>query len=261
MLGKISDRNLGLLGIALGFVGVILSIYFYLASIAERRPIFLLDDTSRAVLASKDEMPQGAINITRSDGKPVVGDINIAKFYFWNEGSLAIKAEDILRSIRLRVENGEILSYKINKVSRDVVGARLAGGENNSVVILIDILERSDGFAGQIVYEGPRNAKVLLDGVIQGVGEIDFCSCIVPKKPWYIVSTMIAYLVMMFMVSRETYKTWRSEPSTSRSRLALLVVILIVMFGMLVDGLRRLHNFSEISADPPASIINAPKYP
>lgn len=255
LLASVSDRDIGIFGAILGVVGLALSIYFYFAAIAERRPIFLLDDTSRAVIASKQEMADSAIAVTRRDGKPVERDINIAKFYFWNDGALAIKQEEVLKPVRLYVENGEILAHKITRISRDVVEPKLAQSAPDSLVLSARILEKDDGFAGHILYEGPKNAKIKLEGVIQGVGEIEFCSCLIPKKPWFLLLSGAGYIALLCVLLFDLIRRWKRRNTEDRARLRSLALATVLAAVLTGSGLYRLHNFSKISAEPPASLL------
>lgn len=255
ILANISDRNIGISGAILGVVGIALSIYFYIATIAERRPIFLLDDTSRAVIASKQEIADSAIAVTRRDGKPITKDVNIAKFYFWNDGSLPIKHDEVLKPIRVYVENGEILSFKLLRITREVTGAKAVQSAPDSLILSASILEPSDGLSGQIIYEGPRDAKIKLEGVIQGVGAIEFCSCLVPKKPWFLLLSSVIYVALLAVILRDLISHWRNKMAENKRKLVTLTAASLLLVGLVFSSLYRLHQFSKISADPPESLV------
>jgi hypothetical protein len=256
LLASVSDRDIGIFGAILGGFGLMLSIYFYFAAVAERRPVFLLDDTARAVIASKQEMADSAIVVTRRDGKAVERDINIAKFYFWNDGALAIKQDEILKPVRLYVEGGEILAHKLTRVSRGVVEPKLTQSAPDSIVLSARILEKDDGFAGHIIYEGPRTAKIKLDGVIQGVGEIEFCSCLVPKKPWFLLLSGAGYIALLCVLMFDLARRWKRRATEDRKRLASLAGATVLAAVLTFGGLYRLHTFSKISAEPPTNLLS-----
>lgn len=255
ILSKISDRNIGIFGAVLGVVGLAISIHFYIATIAERRPIFLLDASSRAVIGSKQEIADSAIVFTRRDGKPITKDVNIAKFYFWNDGSLPIKQNEILKSIRIYVENGEILSFKLLLMTRDVIGAKVVQSAPDSIILTATILEKSDGLSGQIIYEGPKDARIKLEGVIQGVGEIEFCSCLVPSKPWFQLLSIATFMVLLTLVLRDIFSLWRKRTQENRRELVSMVATSLILVGLISLSLYRVHQFSKISADPPQGLL------
>jgi hypothetical protein len=118
---RISDRNLAIVslvvGVVLGLGGIISGYYFYIQSIQERIPTFLISPV-RASIVSGDITGLSILY----KGKPVIQKNVVAvRIYMWNSGNLPILKSDILRPIRIVFpEDTKILDYKILKFSRDV---------------------------------------------------------------------------------------------------------------------------------------------
>ena len=68
--------------------------------------------------------------------------------------------------------NTNILDFKLLGYSRSVIDIRLSRSNNNplrEINIDFKILEKNDGFTGQILLEGNKEAKIKLKGDIEGV--------------------------------------------------------------------------------------------
>jgi hypothetical protein len=205
MLPKISDRQLGIFGAMIGVAGVLLSIYLYIITQKERQPIFLLDNESRAVIVSNNKTSESSLVVKRRDGKLINADVNIAKFYFWNNGEIPIKQENILKKILISIDGeSEILSYKILDSTRGIVGESLKPNDSRSLSLSFKILERGDGISGQVIYSGNKDASIKTSGIIEGVGEIKYCSCIAPNfrnELYWIFASYASIFSVLFLLT------------------------------------------------------------
>lgn len=171
-------RNwLGVLGLAVGIGGIVLSIYFFYGSIAEREPVFLIDPVKTTIVDSK-LFQRTSLKVSKSDNTPVNADVSSLRFYFWNRGKLAIKPDNVLQPLILSLtdQNGEILDYKLLQTSRpDIVQADIvpdASDRARNLRLNFKILEKNDGFTGQIIFSGDTYATLAPSGVIEGAGRI-----------------------------------------------------------------------------------------
>lgn len=158
-------------------LGISFSYYFYQLSKSEREPIFLIDPIKTIVIDSKS-FPKSALGVVKEKNTPIEGDITSIRFYFWNNGKEPIRRENILNPIVVSLSDnkGEILDYKLLSLSRpDVIDATVERYDRDlktSLKINFRILEKNDGFTGQVLYSGDPNANLIIKGVIEGVKEI-----------------------------------------------------------------------------------------
>lgn len=186
---KISGRSwLAYIGLFIGILGILFSVYTYLATRVYREPMFVVDP-SRTVILHADTVSTAPIRVLKSNGEEIKSDLTTIKFFFWNNGPLAIKRDNILRNliISLDAPGGEIIDYRILKVSREINKCEISPvlGANKKLKINFLILEEGDGLSGQIMYEGPRDAGLKISGVIEGVPRILTNPLVEKKRFWY----------------------------------------------------------------------------
>lgn len=136
-------------------------------------------DPIRAPVIDSKSFPKTTIRVVKENNIPIEGDVTSVRFYFWNNGREPIRRENILNPIVvfLSDKSGEILDYRLLSLSRpEVINATVERNEHDpktSVKISFRILEKYDGFTGQLLYSGDPNANLIIKGVIEGVKEIE----------------------------------------------------------------------------------------
>jgi hypothetical protein len=191
---------LGIVGLAVGIVGVVLSFYFYLQAVAEREPIFLVDPARTEIIKS-ERVTDTPLMVTRKTGELIKGDITAIRMYFWNRGKLGIRPANILQPLVVSIdgERSEILDFKVLRSSRSVVKPVIQRDESNpqqNLRLGFDILESGDGFSVQVIYVGNPNAKVSLMGTVEGVKSLTGCESLVRTKFWWQLLTRISAIVL-----------------------------------------------------------------
>lgn len=157
----------GITGSIASILGILLSIYFYLAA-HERRDLTYFVYPVKAAVIRAGQFPKLQVSM---DQKPVNGDVTAAQVAFWNAGDRPIRQDEVLRPFSVQTKNGaRILEARLRKVNRDVAGIALETGqaENGLILIRWKILERNDGGIIQLIYEGDDNVPILADGIIEG---------------------------------------------------------------------------------------------
>jgi hypothetical protein len=164
--GQLRNHWVGILG---GFVlGILLTIISFQIGKRERQPLFAA--TARSVIVKQHELPKAPLKITKLDGTETKSDIVYAEFYFWNAGREPIWSNDVLRTVRLRVQGGSILSQQVTRSSRpDITKVELIP-DSAGVTLRFNVLELRDGLKGSFVYEGPADAPIICDGAVLGAG-------------------------------------------------------------------------------------------
>ena len=186
---KISGRSwLAYIGLFIGILGILFSVYTYLATQVYREPVFVVDP-SRTVILHADPVLTTPIRVLKPNGEEIKSDLTTIKFFFWNNGPLAIKRDNILRDliISLDAPEGEIIDYRILKVSREINKCEISPvlDTNKKLKINFLILKEGDGLSGQIMYEGPRDAGLKISGVIEGVPRILTNPLVEKKRFWH----------------------------------------------------------------------------
>ena len=249
---KISGRSwLAYIGLFIGILGILFSVYTYLATRVYREPVFVVDP-SRTVILHADTVSTAPIRVLKSNGEEIKSDLTTIKFFFWNNGPLAIKRDNILSDliISLDAPRGEIIDYKILKVSREINKCEISHvlGTNKKLKINFSILEEGDGLSGQIMYEGPRDAGLKISGVIEGVPGILTNPLVEKKRFWYeYPKKLLPYSIFIAIICFVTIGIpWVVEKVKIQSTVlkkilsglgALIVIAFIAMavFGMIID--------------------------
>jgi len=173
----IKDHLSAILGHTVGVIGIALSIYFYMLSIAERQPILLITEP-RTLVADAARTVNSRIQVLRSDGSPISGQVWAAQFYLWNAGKISINRANVLAPITIEFADSsvELLGYSVVNESRPEISraALVADDKSKGRAISIDfqILENRDVVIGQVIYQGTAQSPINIQGTVEGVEEI-----------------------------------------------------------------------------------------
>jgi len=172
----------------LGVIALIHSIYVIGKGDRRRIPTFIVDPIVTNII-DRDSFEGLPLKLYDSKtDKEIKTNVSSVRFYFFNQGDEPIKPEHILKPLRILVQPmNRIIDYKILTVSRDVVRLKtgelgkgtwqlMDGGHVDSISNIIDIdfkvFEKNDGFSGQILFEGHKEAYLSMIGVVEGVDSI-----------------------------------------------------------------------------------------
>jgi hypothetical protein len=169
------QRVMDYLGICFGIttvVSLILAYYWHGQSIQERAPTYHVSPTrARIVDTSVPAPPQLQVLYK---GKGLNANVSAAIVYFWNDGKLPIKSEDVLEPVKIELEPGcEILDSRVLKVSRPLTSlnkGEVSDGAKNVLPLSFRILEHNDGAVLQIIYSGKPEARLTVTGAVIGSG-------------------------------------------------------------------------------------------
>ena len=145
-------------------------IYWYVQSKQERAPAYYVSPTrARIVDTSVPAPPQLQVLYK---GKDLNANLSAVIVYFWNNGKLPIKAEDVLEPMKIELDPlCGIIDARILKVSRAVTGfgkGEISDTMKNELPLSFRILEHNDGAAIQIIFSGKPDTSVSLKGVVMG---------------------------------------------------------------------------------------------
>lgn len=160
----------GVLGSIASVVSVVLAVYFYSASIGERKLTYYVHPAKTSLVSTANTSDFTALY----KNSPITGSVSVARIAFWNAGNEPIRKLDILKMLEINTEGGKILEASLTKQSRDVVNIRLFKDRLDDGVLNIDwnVLETNDGAVVQIIYSGGINTPISANAVLVGQKEI-----------------------------------------------------------------------------------------
>jgi hypothetical protein len=164
------DRWIAAVSLALGIIGIAMAVYFYRRTEKKRIPTFMVNPRRRNLV--EPELAKFENFSLLYDGTEVgKRGITAIQVYFWNSGSLEILSSQVLKPYSISISDGRILSWSIIKTNRGVIQPQLVRDDQNfnSLHLYFAILEAGDGVVIEIVYDGPPDAKVEIDGVCVGM--------------------------------------------------------------------------------------------
>jgi len=148
------------------------AVYSHYSNTARRVPVFAVDPLVTTIFSPETTSKYG-FTLQDSDGETIDEFVYSQTGYFWNDGELATKPEHILRPFILHLSEGTIIDVRVTSASRNVVEPTLMlDDEGKSAEIGFEILEGNDGFSVQVIYSGPRNALLSMEGVVEGAPTI-----------------------------------------------------------------------------------------
>lgn len=193
--------------ILVALLGIFSTYYYHQKSIEARTPILLEQHPRTSIISSENILNAPIAVIDRESGGEIKDSISVANFYFWNGGKRPIKRADLLTPLELCVSEGvgRVLSYRVVKMSRPVVGAQLQfheSREGRCLSLDMAILEEGDGFSFQVIFTGNPNGVFDLRGYIEGVKSVISNKSLEKKTFWkkYVTYQVISLAILAFFV-------------------------------------------------------------
>jgi hypothetical protein len=207
----LSNPYIGLLGLIASLVGLAFGFFSYYKTQQYREFKYFVDPERTVLIDSK----KASDFEVRYKGGPIGTDVTSAMLAVWNDGKLPIRPENILEPIVIRLRGSiPILEAKIIRVSRDMIAFKLDNSKNKEGVVLPTwrILEQGDGARLQIVYAGPSDIPISLEGVIEGKRPISEFKA-KAFLPLPINTLRLIYLgVLLFLLLRQIIKYAKFVP-------------------------------------------------
>lgn len=212
--------------------GVVLTVYLYSKSTSSPSLTFHLDPVRAPVVTAKQSSQLTVLYA----GNEIRGDITAVQVALWNAGKAPIRAEDVLTPIVIRTDNSiPILEASVQKTSRDLVN--LTVNQSNisagSVRIAWKILEQNDGGIIQIIYAGPPETRISVEGAVVGqpnVHELKYSGSIYSPAKQY-AKTVQMYralaVLMTFVAVLLAFSTYRVLARQREGRLTETIVGLL----------------------------------
>jgi hypothetical protein len=161
-------------GLIIGLVGIILSIYLYQKTVEKKEPKCYYR-TYRDIHKISSEGHSSSIKIFYKTEE--VERVYTTYVWFWNKGKRPISRSDIPTSDNLVIslsddkESPRILDFQVLKVTRDSINFSVSKKDDFSLTIGFEYLDHNDGVVIEIQHTGSYSTKVEIKGVILGTPE------------------------------------------------------------------------------------------
>lgn len=211
------------LSLSLGLLSALLTVYVYLASRAEKVPVYCSEST---VIVEPTRPTSKAIRILFGD-KPVQR-VTSTTIHFWNAGKKTIDGTDITKGdpLRIAVPTGAaVLSADLTRIYKPATGVRL-GCKPNVVYVGFDFLDQLDGCDIQILHTGKVGQEWRVCGTLKGSCPIR--SADPPPNPWTDTLVLCCLSVPPLLISVKISGLLRSKRHIPR-KIAVCVVTYIVL--------------------------------
>jgi hypothetical protein len=236
-------------------ITIVFGYYFLYIGNRERKPTFYLDPT-RTVILDKQNAANAPLQLLKSNGDTISSDVTSVYFYFFNQGTETIKQENIYSPLKIILGNrAEILDFKILKVARNVSGIQLTRDTvENALLIDFKALEKDDGFVGQLIFEGNKNASITLEGGIDGVKVFE--SHLSSIDPLYLLVAIVIFLIAAYIFLVLSKRNPKNSPKLIFLFSAIPILYLLLMLYKTewfvthtVPDTLRLEQYSEKERD------------
>ncbi len=179
-------------------ITLVFGYYFLYVGIRERRPTFYVDPT-RTTILDKESIASAPLLLLRANGDTINSSVTSAYFYFFNQGEETIKEQNIYAPLKIVLsDEAEILDFKILKVARPVSGIEVSRDTlENSLNIKLKAMERDDGVVGQIIFEGKKDASIVLEGGVDGVKRFE--THLSSINPLYFMAAIVIFLIAAYV--------------------------------------------------------------
>jgi hypothetical protein len=189
---------LAIIGVAIGILGIFLSIYFYLKTVRKKKLSFLFENNT---IFNQDNVVE-KLNVTYDNKK--LNAFSNAKVLLVNNGQEAIGENDISTKepIRIKVSNNhEILEAKIQYSGNNKVELnRLNAQEFN---VKFEFLNPKEGIIINFLHDGTPYNQIEFLGRIKGINQISNLNSgprIIEKIAPYIIGILIAIITNALIV-------------------------------------------------------------
>lgn len=209
------------LSLAVGVVGVVLAVVFYLRGRKQVRPVFRVRDLE---IVSDDTTRWPGLGVTYR--KTPVKRLTLSEITFWNAGTDTLDGDALVVQDLLRVEvpeDVEILDARVAVKTRDVTDFTVepVAGTTRSAALRFDFLDPGDGATVLVMHTGgPGGARVR--GTIKGVpdGPANVVRGAEPRGWWWGVLPPVLAILTVMMVAVVAYAL---TGETERMHVATLI--------------------------------------
>lgn len=208
-------------------ITIVFGYYFLYVGDKEREPTFYVDPV-RTVIIDQANVGEAPLQLLKPNHDTVDADVVSAYFYFFNQGKETIKRENVYSPLKIKVDKSEILYFKMLKTARDISGIKVTRDTlDNSLAVDFSALEKDDGFVGQVIFEGSKDAPLVIEGGVDRVKY--FRSELESIPPIYILIAIFIFLVAAYVYLLLSKRNPKSVPRLLFFFSAIPVIYLLLM--------------------------------
>lgn len=175
----------GILGLVVGVIGILLSIYFYILSEKEKSLSIIVDQEAIPIIDTT-KIQSNKFSVVDRNGGKIEGDISAFKIKILNDGEISIWNKSILSPLEIyffETEDNEsygfpypvaVLDYSVEKSSRsEIIAPEVNFSESNSTFnVKFKILEPNDEISLTVIFQGAEIPFYRAKGAIEGLTNI-----------------------------------------------------------------------------------------
>ncbi|MFI5607255.1 hypothetical protein [Amycolatopsis sp. NPDC051903] len=228
------DRLIGIIGTALGVVGIIIS--FFLAKRGRERPEIRHLEDFDVVISPEDALLNRGLEL-QFNGRNI-NTVSRTIFAVWNRRGSTLLGTDVVPEDKLRLQLGDkdiVLRARIVAFSRPQIKATLTTGAQhkaNQVILDFDFLDPSDGFIVEVIHPGPD--KPTMEGTMRGARLVSIGN-------GTLTAATLDYMTEKSRITR--IKNWFSRQGV----------------GFLISGSTQIAFITAVLAYYIANYVNSPK--
>lgn len=208
-------------------ITIVFGYYFLYVGDKEREPTFYADPV-RTIIIDQANAADAPLQLLKPNHDTIHADVVSAYFYFFNQGKETIKRENVYSPLKVKVKDSEILYFKVLKTSREVSGVKvLKDTLDNSLAIDFNALEKDDGLAAQVIFEGDKDSPLIIEG---GVDRVKYFRTELESiPPLYILIAIFIFLVAAYVYLLISGRNPKSVPRVLFFFSAIPVLYLLLM--------------------------------
>jgi len=132
----------------------------------------------------------------------VKGSVCGAQIRIWNSGRQPIESGNVLSQPRIVIQGARVLEVKVVQISRPVTElSTLKSDKTNIIPIAWRTLEHNDGGIFQVIYEGPDDAAISVEGIIREQPKITSTDVKLRKYSTFPTTVFGVYTVFLIVSS------------------------------------------------------------
>ena len=256
LLRFLRNRWVRLIVTVCSVIGVPLTVVLYWNSVKERDLTYSVYPIRTPVLQSGYSTGLRVLY----QNEEVKTDVTALQLAIWNRGREPILKDNILKQITIVTHPFvKILEVSVQKPSRSVIEFSVDHSPVREGVVPLSwkLLEQSDGAIVQLLYAGPPQVDVSLEGIVLGQTKITRLVYEDPEvtktsgppvrsRTW----NLIYRLFMILFSCMVAAMIWRRMPPQTRAERIFWVLIIAGMLLWLYQGIRELKSWYN-SPEPP----------
>lgn len=244
-------KPVNVLSLAVGVIGILLSVWFYYQAQQRREVAYLLSSSFSLIYDAESAAKQ--FTLLGPNGERVAENVYLANAVIWNSGDVPLEPEEIREPVKLVFTDvGTVLSARIVGTTHGpITRARLTTTTDTarrSAAVAVDWahLDPNFGFKIQVIFSGSEEAAAKVAGsivntVIRPAALADF-----PRRSWIVIIPLglVLTIIMVYLTDR------LEERFGKRTALLSFIGMLTTMIGAVLI-MFLLLRVAEVFRDRP----------